>query len=256
MCLKMKYAIVLLAAAVVLTARAQQPAAVDEYAGLTDEQIVHRGLNYASAKNYAEAYRCFSRAAQHGYDVAQFNLGQCYRLGHGVKPDTLKAVDYYKMAAMQGQEEAQYNLAECYMQGYGVQRDSIEAEKWYRKAAELGVTEAAFKLGLFYASTGNYGQALKYYRQAADKDHPEAIYNLGMLYFNGQGAGRDLRTAFVLLKRAATLGVVDAQFNLALCYGKGLGTPVNRDMALHWLREAARGGDASARQALKTMGLQ
>ena len=118
------------------------------------------------------------------------------------------------------------------------------------------MTEAAFKLGLFYASTGNYGQALKYYRQAADKDHPEATFNLGMLYFNGQGAGRDLRTAFVLLKRAATLGVVDAQFNLALCYGKGLGTPVNRDMALHWLREAARGGDASARQALKAMGLQ
>ena len=44
MCLKMKYAIVLLAAAVVPTARAQQPAAVDEYAGLTDEQIVHRGF--------------------------------------------------------------------------------------------------------------------------------------------------------------------------------------------------------------------
>ena len=44
MCLKMKYAIVLLAAAVVLTARAQQTAAVDEYAGLTDEQIVHRGF--------------------------------------------------------------------------------------------------------------------------------------------------------------------------------------------------------------------
>lgn len=221
---KAKYGFVmLLMLALALAAGAQQrAAAIDEYAGLTDEQIVQRGMNYASARNYGEAFACFERAARHGYDVAQFNLGQCYRLGHGVKPDSLKAVNYYKLAAMQGQEEAQYNLAECYMQGYGVQRDTLEALQWYRKAAELGVTEAAFKLGLYYAGTANYSQALRYYQQAADKDHPEATYNLAMLYFNGQG----------------------------------LGTPVNRDLAMHWLREAAHGGDTTAQQALKAMGEQ
>ncbi len=44
MCIKPKYVVVLIAALLACTVLAQQPAAVDEYAGFTDEQIVHRGF--------------------------------------------------------------------------------------------------------------------------------------------------------------------------------------------------------------------
>ena len=62
--------------------------------------------------------------------------------------------------------EAQYELGECCRMGIGTKMDSAEAVKWYRKAAERGLAKAQYWLGIG-CSTGigveqNHAEALKW----------------------------------------------------------------------------------------------
>ena len=52
--------------------------------------------------------------------------------------DYAEAVKCYRKAAEQGDAAAQYNLGVIYYNGEGVTQDYAEAVKWYRKAAEQG----------------------------------------------------------------------------------------------------------------------
>ncbi len=74
--------------------------------------------------------------------VAQFNLGNCYYSGKGVKKNLKKAVYWWEKAANGGYVMSQYYLASCYENGEGVERDISKAKYWYKKAAEKGDSEA------------------------------------------------------------------------------------------------------------------
>src|SRR6266542_3997236 len=78
------------------------------------------------------------RAAEAGDLDAQYNLGDCYRLGTGTAVDPQKAVEWYTKAAEGGHLEAQYNLGVCYERGRGTAVDPRKAVEWYTKAAEGG----------------------------------------------------------------------------------------------------------------------
>ncbi|HHF3737183.1 TPA: tetratricopeptide repeat protein, partial [Haemophilus influenzae] len=56
--------------------------------------------------------------------------------------------------AEQGDVKAQYNLGNMYVNGRGVKQDGFEAVKWYRKAAEQGLANAQFNLGVMYYEGG------------------------------------------------------------------------------------------------------
>ena len=88
-----------------------------------------------------EKYR---KAADKGDAKSQFNLGDCYDRGNGVKKDAGESAKWFRMAADQGFTEAQYRLGSCYSQGEGVPKDDSEAAKLYRMAAEKGHTEAEY----------------------------------------------------------------------------------------------------------------
>ena len=50
-------------------------------------------------------------------------------------------------AAEQGNAQAQYNLGNMYAQGRGVRQDDAQATQWFRKSAEQGNAKAQFNLG-------------------------------------------------------------------------------------------------------------
>src|SRR6185312_363888 len=95
-----------------------------------------------SEKMVLVSVRTYQQAAEQGDAQAQYNLGQCYRLGTGVEKDEQKAVEWYQKAAEQGDAQAQYNLGQCYRRGTGVEKDEQKAVKWYQKAAEQGDASA------------------------------------------------------------------------------------------------------------------
>ena len=87
--------------------------------------------------------------ANKGDAYAQYSLGEMYYFGDGVPKDYKEAVKWYTKAAEQGNGYAQFKLGEMYHDGSGVfegvPRDYKEAVKWYTKAAEQGEAWARFR---------------------------------------------------------------------------------------------------------------
>ena len=57
--------------------------------------------------------------AEGGDEDSQFQLGDCYFFGLGVKKDQREGVAWYRRAAEQGQMKAQFNLGGCLHEGLG-----------------------------------------------------------------------------------------------------------------------------------------
>jgi TPR repeat protein len=92
------------------------------------------GDYYSFTKDYKEAVKWYTKSAEHGYVMAQNNLGRLYYKGEGVTQDYKEAVKWYTKSAEQGNAEAQRILAVCYEKGTGVAKDEKEALKWSEKA--------------------------------------------------------------------------------------------------------------------------
>jgi TonB family protein len=80
--------------------------------GQNAEELTQQGQEYLENDNYAEAFNCFKKAADQGYDLAEFALGGMYEYGLGVEQDHAAAMAWYKKAAAQGLEAAKDRLAE------------------------------------------------------------------------------------------------------------------------------------------------
>ena len=57
------------------------------------ETLFDRGCKAYERNDNAEAFRCYSKAADQGYAEAQNNLGWCYDNGQGVPKDNAKAAE-------------------------------------------------------------------------------------------------------------------------------------------------------------------
>jgi hypothetical protein len=98
------------------------------------------------AKDYAEAVRLYSLAAEQGHAAAQNNLGGMFGNGQGVARDYAEAARLYSLAAAQGNAYAQYYLGVVFSKGHGVAQDRAEAIRWYRLAAAQGHADAQANL--------------------------------------------------------------------------------------------------------------
>jgi TPR repeat protein len=92
----------------------------------------------------------FKKSADQGNSSAQYNLGNCYYYGDGVKISDKKAVKYYKLSADQGDRYAQYNLANCYVKGEGVEKDLTKAASYFKESADQGYYLAMSQVGFYY----------------------------------------------------------------------------------------------------------
>jgi len=184
----------------------RQASPVDELRAEAEKGSAHAQFRlgcqfYRDEVNLAEAAKWFRKAAEQGYESAQFNLGLMYSQGRGVTKDQVEAVkwlrkaaprnyeaqrvlvDLYREAAERGDATGQYNLGNCYRQGHGVKVDYVEAVKWLGKAAEQHNTSAQLILSACYF-TG----------QGVEKDEAEAYKWLLLASAQGdQNAGKWVR---------------------------------------------------------------
>ena len=199
------------------------------------------------------------KAAEQGYAVAQYNLGQAYALGDGVaKNEELailwmtraaengyararpilemsdqarqelkrlrednKGLDVELASADRGDPKAQFILATRYEDGRGVDRDMTKAFEWYRKSAEGGLADAQTYLGIIY-----------------DK---------------GRGIKQDEVEAARWYLKAAEQGNTQAQYNLAVFYRYGHGVERSPEEAKRWFQKARDLGHAGATAALRDL---
>jgi TPR repeat protein len=126
---------------------------------------------------------------------------------------------------------------------------AIDAQVLLERAND-GDAKAAWLLGTRFAS-GRAGvrddsEALRRFRRAADLGLPEAQYNLGIMYVNGRGVPKDWVHASRWFEDAAEQGLAQAQCNIGTLYSQGKGVALDDARAVHWLGRAAQSGLAAA----------
>jgi len=124
--------------------------------------------------------------------------------------------------AENGNAEAAYQL--------GRDDETERALKWIQKAASLGHPKAIYQL--FSDSTN---KAISLLTKAAQGNDPQAQWELAFYYRNNS----QLEMAFDWTRKAANNGYGLAQYELALCYKKGIGTDQDDEEAFRMMLFAA-----------------
>lgn len=182
--------------------------------------------------------------AMNGDKIAQFNLGQSYFNGWGIKADTTQAISWWRKSAEQGHPDAQNNLGVAYMEAWGNLSQNTEmAIYWYKKAAEKDWARSQRNLGCTYEENKNYKEAIIWYKKAAKHNNcPEsyyAQYRLGYLFIYGKETLINKPAGLTWVKRSAINGNTNAQILLADLYRDGLDDILKKDgnTALYWYKK-------------------
>lgn len=201
-----------------------------------------------------------------------------------IKSDLKQAVDYLTIAANLKHVEPQKILARLYFSKESGITDPVKGEHWLREAARQNDAEALYELGIFLETTDQAGnlkhEIVDLYTRSAAQEFPDAQFTLGISYINGDLVEIDEEKGLSLLKSAAKLKNVLAQFEigrilitrkseddkrtgvsyfasaakthppamtgLAICYRNGIGIPKDADKAHSWFEKAAEHDDAFA----------
>ncbi|KAL7314297.1 hypothetical protein PS15m_005889 [Mucor circinelloides] len=132
-----------------------------------------------------------------------------------------------------------------------------EGVRWIKKLAKEHVGEAAYLLALWF-DRGMYGfrksatKALKFYEIAANEKVPEAMFAVGQYHEREQ----DYMTSFQLYEDAASLGLVEALYRIAMINLNGeFGSRRNITGAIQLLMKASEKSTGTCPEAPYTLGL-
>jgi uncharacterized protein len=125
------------------------------------------------------------------------------------------AVKEWRAPALKGDSDAQFNLGQAYKLGRGVKTDFSVALDWYRRAAEQGHLQAADSYGHLLYYQGKVTDALPYLQASVDRGDPRAQYLLGTELFNGVYMQKDWVRVYAMMTRASSSGMAQASRSLA-----------------------------------------
>jgi TPR repeat protein len=201
------------------------------------------------------------RLADAGDAVAQFNLGNMYRIGYQVKADRDQAVKWLTLAAAQGNGEAiallsqmgvdlpvkpeivllspaeeMFDLPPAEVISDPLSFDQVaEDPAMLQAAARSGLADAQIALGNAYRTgagvPADLEEALRWYRLAADQGSAPGQCAVGMMYDQGLGVLQNIAEAKAWYTKAARQGDARAQFNLGNMIRQGRGGAPNPEVA-------------------------
>jgi TPR repeat protein len=125
------------------------------------------------------------------------------------------AVKQWRGPALKGDPDAQFNMGQAYKLGRGVKTDLNIALDWYKKAAAQGHLQAADSCGHLLHYQQRITEALPYLQASSDRGDPRAQYLLATELFNGVHIEKDWVRAYALMTRASSAGMAPASRSLA-----------------------------------------
>lgn len=125
------------------------------------------------------------------------------------------AVKEWREPALKGDADAQFNMGQAYKMGRGVKTDLDIALDWYRKAAGQGHLQAEDSIGHLLHYKGNITESLPYLQTSSERGEPRAQYLLATELFNGVNINKDWIRAYALMTRASSAGMALASRSLA-----------------------------------------
>ena len=176
----------------------------------TPEVWYKRGIEARKAKNYAQAFQYFFKAAAQGHSESQRWLGLMYWNGEGTVKNYTEAFKWANRAAAQGNIAAATNVGYFYRNGIGVPKNDVLAAQWYGKAAansdRVGQFNYAYMFYYGYGVKQDYNTAMKWFVQAANQRNQDAYYYIGHMYEKGYGVTKNLIEAENWFKKGAAEG--------------------------------------------------
>ena len=196
----------------------------------------------------AEQVQVLEQLWQRGFSLSAYQLGKCWRDGRGVLPDDEQAELWFRRAAEAGYDFAQYALGKLLQS----QKRMDEAVSWYGKAAAQGNSWAAYRLGKLYlegkAVPKDVPKAVGYLTFSAEQGNQYAQYTLGKLYLPGQDVKPDREQAWEYFCQSAEQGNEYAAFFLK--HFDQVGRPnvfLSATRLLHHLGQSRRSGGTAHR---------
>jgi cell division septation protein DedD len=131
------------------------------------------------------------------------------------KADYARAVTIWRPLAESGNADAQFNLGQAYRLGRGVKIDLGAAQTWLDRAASQGHVDAQATLGLLLFGNGDQTAGARWLKQAAEQGETRSMLIYGTALFNGDGVPQDRVLGYAYVSRAAAQGLDAAKATLA-----------------------------------------
>lgn len=131
------------------------------------------------------------------------------------KADYAQAVAIWRPLAENGDADAEFNLGQAYRLGRGVKLDLGSAQTWLERAANQGHVDAQTTLGLLLFGNGNQVEGARWLKQAAEKGEARAMLIFGTALFNGDGVPQDRVLGYAYVSRASAQGLGPAKATLS-----------------------------------------
>jgi uncharacterized protein len=201
----------LVAASVVLLGLASGGAAFAQGKPKPTDLATQNAVADYNAGNMTAARSEFSRAAQKGSRLAEFNYAMMLLNGEGGPDDVPEGKKWLRRAADANMAHAQYVYGRMYDDGEFVERDPAEAHRWFLRAANQGHVQAELALAnQFLDGRGtprDNAQAFGWYKKAAEGGDMTAQYVAGSFYERGgDGVERNINVARAYYAAAAAQG--------------------------------------------------
>lgn len=213
------------------------------------------GVLYQSS-DAAESLAWFEKAAAMNDPNGARNAGQAYAR-RGNLQDGAKAIYYLQKAADLGRAIALHDLGLLYEEGRAVRPDAVRARQFYEQAVERRVWDAVPRLADMYllgrGIPKDEAKGLNVLRGAAERGDRDSAFTLASYYEKGLYVPADQQQQRYWLERAASRGKSDAYAPLAGMYLAGLGGPKDEARAKQLLGQAAERGDTNSAAALAAL---
>lgn len=210
----------------------------------SDNSLIQReGSDKLFDSEMVEMIRKIEEDAAKGDSEAQFKWGREFSFsGTGMnEKDSSQAALWFEKAAMQGHKNAAIELAKIYL--WGSVLTPIEAradgtvspnylkhqEKvigFLNKFAENGDPNAQNIIGLCFAKTLNYPEAVKWWTKSANQGFSRSMIELGDMEAD-KGGDSNNGLSFEWYMKAARIGDRNAVGRVAKCYVEGRGVEKN-----------------------------
>lgn len=232
---------------------------------------VMRGLLYVigPSKDFAQAFVWFRKAADQGNALGEYQVGQSYEAGRGVKKNEPEAVVWYRKAAEQNLPAARSRLRAMFVSRQITPVGDAQGGKWWQglveqaadesqsfyhayAAAAQGDADAEIDLGIAYligvGTAKDRTQAAWLFWQAAEQGQTEAQCLFAAISASDDDwiIPAEAKHAADLCQSAANHGYADAQLILSTFYLAGRGVKKDSAQAAAWLRKAAEQGRPDA----------
>jgi uncharacterized protein len=206
-------------------------------------EILSRGLGVP--QDLPQAAELYSKAAEKGVLESQFQTALFMLQGRYLPKDDAKAKAYLEKAVAGGHALAGFNLGQLILSKAKNDADRKRAYDLFLGAANAGLADAQYAVSQFLANgTGGVPfdeeKARVWLEKAARQNYDTAMLDYASWLIDGVGGKKDYSAGFAWMKRAAEIGNVAAQRQLARLYESGIGTKGDTVTAAAWYIIAKR----------------